>query len=123
MIGMMRRRTRIGALLQASFAIWLAAVAIAPLWHGEHNSRGFADHPPEHAHGLGAYLCGQRPATFEPDFECILCGAKRLLSQCWTRAATIVSVPVGADRAPAVPPVAPIAGLFLPCASRAPPLV
>lgn len=118
----MRTRRILRTGLHGLLVAWLAAVAVAPLWHTGHAVRPVAEETPGHDHGVGAWLCGPRPATVHPSVDCVLCKAQRLLSHYWTRAPG-ATAPFHAAAAPAVlVPSVPPAGERLPVAARAPPL-
>jgi len=124
MVGM-RTRSSVRVALHGLFAVWLAAVAVAPLWHSGHAAPPRvpeADGAPGHEHANGAWVCNGAPVTVDPAVDCVLCKARRLLSQYWNRTPG-VSATLQATAVPALPPLfIPVAGEHVPLAARAPPL-
>jgi len=115
-------RSRLNIALHGFLVLWIAAISVAPLWHGDHDAPALPDPSAAHSHGTGAYLCGPRPEAFKPDTTCVLCAAKRLLSQHSLHAPAGIVEPTELRGTPSTSPAIPIAGLALPGASRAPPL-
>ena len=118
----MRRERRLYKALNGLLALWLVAVAVAPVWHVDHEVAP----PPEpvagHEHGGGAYLCDARLSPFDSVVDCVLCAAKRLLSQCWTKAPGNAIAPALSDGPSWVASFDLSSGLHLSVAARAPPV-
>lgn len=121
---MIRTRSLPRIALQGLFAVWLAAVAVAPLWHSGHTASPIApgaDGTPRHEHASGAWLCNAAPETVDPAIDCVLCKVQRQLSQFWTRIPD-TSVTIQAAAAPVRPALIVLsAGEYIPLAARAPP--
>jgi hypothetical protein len=106
--------------LHLSLAIWIAAVAAAPLWHADHEAP-LHEGAPEHHHPAGAWLCAGGPEAIDRNVDCVLCMAQRLLSHGSARAPVAIAGP-GDGPAPVRPALpAPRASGRIPLFARAPP--
>jgi hypothetical protein len=119
---MLRTRSYIRIGLHGLLVVWMAAVAVAPLWHTGHEASPVPGGVPGHNHGAGAWMCDARPETIDPAVDCVLCQAQRLLSQYWTRVPATTTTSHTAATAASLALFVPRAGERVPVAARAPPL-
>jgi len=119
---MLRTRGFLHITLHGLLAVWMAAVAVAPLWHTGHAAPTTREDVPGHDHHAGAWMCDAAPEGVEPGVDCVLCKAQRQLSQYWSRIPGI-SANVQAAATPTSPALfLQRAGEQISLASRAPPL-
>ncbi len=117
----MRTRSYIRIGLHGLLILWMAAVAVAPLWHTGH-AAPVPEGVPDHDHGAGVWVCDARPETIDPVVDCVLCQAQRLFSQCWTRVPATSATSHAATAPASSARFVPRAGTQIPLAARAPPL-
>lgn len=119
---MLRTRGLPRIVLHGMLAIWMAAVAVAPLWHTSHAAPAIREDVPGHHHHAGAWMCDASPEGVEPGVDCVLCKAQRQLSQCWSRIPGVSSTLQAAATPTSPAPFPRRAGEQISLPSRAPPL-
>lgn len=118
----MRSRSLLRLALHGLLAVWMTAVAVAPVWHSGHAAPPVPEDIPGHQHAVGAWMCGAAQETIDPTVDCVLCKAQRQLSQCWSRAPGVAAT-LQSTAAPVWSTLfLPSPGEYSPLAPRAPPL-
>jgi hypothetical protein len=118
---MLRIRGYIRIGLHGLLVVWMATIAVAPLWHTAHAAPPVPESIPGHDHGVGSWMCDATPENVDPVVDCVLCKAQRLLSQYWTRVPGTTALSHAAAPA-SLALFVPCAGERIPLAARAPPL-
>ena len=119
---MLRTRGFIRIGLHGLLVVWMAAIAVAPLWHTAHAAPPLPEDIPDHDHGVGAWMCDATPENVDLPVDCVLCKAQRLLSQYWTRVPAHTAAPHATAAPASLALFVPYAGEHVPVAARAPPL-
>jgi hypothetical protein len=107
--------------LHGMLAVWMAAVAVAPLWHTSHAAPATREDAPGHDHHAGAWMCDATPGSVEPGVDCVLCKAQRQLSQYRSRVPGISATLQAAATLASPAPFPQRAGERISLPSRAPP--
>ena len=117
----MRRSSLHHLVLCGLLTAWMIAMVLTPLWHLDHQAPLTQEPTFPHTHAVGVYLCNPGDPTLD-QVDCVLCAARRQLSQYWARVPAGAMAPHHSGSAVSIAFLETAAGLSLILPARAPPL-